>query len=109
MTIDENRCKSHGGKEFQKDLHFRALRKLRDERHLRWTEEERWLREGLRRSEEGLQKLRSECGEAEGQEKQMQTEEDSLRKEIEALNDPEAWSVALFEAFSNNFSITFKA
>ena len=75
--------------DFHQDLHFRALRKLRDERERCWLEEERWLNETLQRTEDNLVKLREQCRDVTKQEQELKQEEEKLKKDIEGLIDPE--------------------
>lgn len=84
--------------DFHQDLHFRALRKLRDERERCWLEEERWLKETLQRTEDNLVKLREECSHADSQERLMQSEEEELKKEKAGLSDPEVHHKRLADA-----------
>eukprot|EP00931_Biecheleriopsis_adriatica_P056272 TRINITY_DN33342_c0_g1_i1.p1 TRINITY_DN33342_c0_g1~~TRINITY_DN33342_c0_g1_i1.p1 ORF type:complete len:1172 (+),score=270.83 TRINITY_DN33342_c0_g1_i1:89-3604(+) len=73
--------------EFHDSPHFRALKRLRDERERMWTEEKKWLKEAAERSEAAAAKVLAQHKELEQSEQQAIEEEEQLRREITVVND----------------------
>ncbi|CAJ1402385.1 unnamed protein product [Effrenium voratum] len=84
--------------EFHSAQHFRAFKRLNEERERLWQEERRWLKGSLEQCESNLSKLQKQCQEAESQERQAHSAEDELRKEIAVLDDAEAHGQRVLDA-----------